>query len=151
ADEGAGDGEALALAAGELADAGVGLLLQLHAADDLVGLEAVAVEAAEQGDGLAHQQFFGELRFLERDADAVLDGGVVAAPAQAEGFDVAGGGLRESLDDLDGGGLAGAVGAEQAEALAGLDGQIESADRFHGGAAVIALEQVRTADRRWHS
>ena len=76
-------------------------------------------------------------------ADGVL---VAVAPAPAEHFDLAGGRLQQSFEDLDGGGLAGAVGAEQAEALAGLDGQIESANRLDGRAARVVLDELGAAD-----
>src|SRR5436309_3243288 len=48
ADEGAGHGQALLLAAGELADVGVGLLGQLHLLQGGARRQALAVEAAEQ-------------------------------------------------------------------------------------------------------
>ena len=59
-----------------------------------------------------------------------------APQSHAEDFDVAGRSLGEALDDLDGRGLAGAVGAEQAETLAGLDRQVQAAHGFDGRPAV---------------
>ena len=53
---------------------------------------------------------------------------IVGAPAPAEDHDLAGVGLGEALADLDGGGLAGAVGSEQAEALARTDLEVEAVD-----------------------
>ena len=52
-----------------------------------------------------------------------------SAPAAAEDDDLARVRRREPLADLDGGGLAGAVGAEQAEALARTDLEVEAVDR----------------------
>ena len=52
----------------------------------------------------------------------------VAAPAVAEHLDLAGVGRPEPLEDLDRGGLAGAVRAEHAEALAGADLEVEAPD-----------------------
>src|SRR6185437_16136708 len=81
---------------------------------------------------------------------AAANGVVVLLPAQAEDFDFAGSGFEESLGDFEGGGLAGAVGAEQAEAFAALDVEIEAADRFDGRLAGEGLGQVATADGRGH-
>ena len=49
-------------------------------------------------------------------------------PAQAEHLDLARVGLGQALADLDGRRLAGAVRAEQAEALAGLDVEVDPVD-----------------------
>ena len=88
------------------------------------------IEAAEQRQRLADGELLGELGFLQRDADALADVIVLSAPAQAEDFDLAGGGVEQAFEDLDGRRLAGAVRAEQAEALAALDRQVEAADRL---------------------
>src|SRR5207237_6673498 len=61
----------------------------------------------------------------------------------------AGGGLEQPLEDLDGGGLAGAVGAEKTEALATAHLEIEAVHRqYLGGAALarVALPQPHAAD-----
>ena len=118
--------------------------------DGLVGVEAAAVEAAEQRERLADGQLLGEARLLQRDADAFPDGGVVAAPAQAEDLDLAGGRGEQPFEDLDRRGLAGAVGAEQAEALARLDGQVEAAQRPRPAAGRVGLHEIRAADGGGH-
>src|SRR5262249_43778973 len=84
------------------------------------------------------------------DAKALAQGRLVLAPAEAEHLDLARRGLEQALEDLDGGGLAGAVGAEQTEALAGLDGQVEGPDRFHRRPAVGVLGELRGADGQCH-
>ena len=64
----------------------------------------------------------------------------------AQDGDVAGGGEPVALDDLDGRGLARAVGAEQAEDLAGADRQADVADGVHlsvGLAQVLHFDGVR--------
>ena len=53
----------------------------------------------------------------------------IGRPAQAEHLDLAGVGLGQALADLDRRRLAGAVGPEQAEALAGADLEVEAVDR----------------------
>jgi hypothetical protein len=57
----------------------------------------------------------------------------VLAPATAEDEHLPLVGLGESLTDLDGGGLSGAVGSQQAEALAGPDLEIEAVYGNHLG------------------
>ena len=77
------------------------------------------VEAPEERDHLADGLLVGKPRFLERDADPLADpSGLAYAQLQAEDLDLARGRLVQPLEDLDGGRLARAVGAEQAEALA---------------------------------
>jgi hypothetical protein len=66
----------------------------------------------------------------------------VARPMHSEHFDLAGIGRRESLADLDGGGLSGAVGAEQPEAFAGAHFQIEA---VHGDHVFVSLAKLAHA------
>src|SRR2546421_686084 len=56
----------------------------------------------------------------------------------------------QPLDELDGGGLAGPVGPEQAEALPDPHGQVQPADRLDGGTPLVALVEVTAADGRFH-
>ena len=70
-------------------------------------------------------------------------------PAAAEDLDIARRGRQQSFEDLDGRGLARAVRPEQAEALAGLDGQVEPANRFDF--AVIGLLQASATDGSFHT
>ncbi len=89
---------------------------------------------------------------MQGNADALPQGAVVGLPpALVEDFDFAGGGVEQSFEDFDGGGFAGAIGPEQAEAFAALDLQIEAVDRLHrrrlGG---VALMQISTEDGGGH-
>ena len=84
----------------------------------VVDAPAARVEAAEERDHLPHLQLVRELRLLELDAQAGAQRQAVAVPALAQDLDLAVVRLVEALADLDGGGLAGAVRAEQAEAFA---------------------------------
>ena len=73
---------------------------------------------------------------------------LVVLPAKAEDLDLAGGRLDQPFEDLDGRRLARAVGAEQAEALADGDLQVEAVDRVDGTvAAGILLSEVLDPDR----
>ncbi len=67
--QGAGEGQPLLLAAGELTHAGMGLLLQLHHADHVCRGGTTAIEAAEEPHGLFDCELFGELGFLQGDAE----------------------------------------------------------------------------------
>ena len=73
AEKGAGHGEALLLAAGEGADAGGALFFKLRGADGFFDGDAAAEEAAEETEGFEDGEFFGELGFLELDADALAE------------------------------------------------------------------------------
>src|SRR5205823_7695918 len=126
----------LLLAAGELAGVAPRELLQGAQADELIDLEPVGVEPAEQRDRLAHGEKVLQRGPLEENAG-------VLAKARAERLAavayLAGGRRQDPLHDLDGGGLAGAVRAEQAETDA-----FGHAERHagHGGGAGVLLDEV---------
>src|SRR5207253_2155723 len=65
---------------------------------------------------------------LKADADALFELSHLHAGIVAEDFDFAAGARPETFEDLDGSGFAGAVGAEQAEDLAGSDLEVNTAD-----------------------
>ena len=123
ADQRAGDGEPLLLAAGEFADARVALLIEREIAQQLLGVVPVAIERAEEPQRLEHGELLGELRFLQRDADALAQLALVLAPRQAEDLDVAGVGRGQAFEDLDRRRLPRAVRPEEAEAFAARDGR----------------------------
>ena len=66
----------------------------------------------------------------------------VGCPATPEHLDLAGVRREQALEDLDGRRLAGAVRAEQPEALAGTDLEIEA---IHGDHVAVALDQADAA------
>ena len=82
--EGAGDGDALLLAAGELAGVLVGLLgdadafQQLHGVGLDLGAGAMAHANRGEGDVLHGRQMREEVELLEDHADLAADGGDVA-------------------------------------------------------------------------
>src|SRR5262249_44742337 len=78
------------------------------------------------------------------------DGVVVVAPAQAEYFHVAGGGVEKSLDDFERGGLAGPVGAKQPEALAGEHIQVEATNCFDRRPGGVCLHKATDAGGGCH-
>ena len=73
---------------------------------------------------------------LQADADAVLELAGLDFGIAAEDADAAAAARAQAFQDFDGGGLAGAVGAEQAEDFAGAHFEIDALD---GGEAAVAL------------
>ena len=96
-------------------------------------------EAPEQREQLANRQFLGELCFLERDADPLTKRRSVALPGLAKDVDFARVAFEEAFTDFDGGGLAGAVRPDEAEAFLCPHLQVEA---VHGDHAAIRLAQV---------
>ena len=90
-------------------------------------------KAAKEAQRLFDRELVWELSFLQLDADTLAELAGCGAPIEAEQLDLAGVGVGEAFADLDGGGLAGAIGAEQAEALAAVDFEIEAIDGDHIG------------------
>jgi hypothetical protein len=105
----------------------------------VVGRRSLAVEAAEKSKRFEDGQLVGELRLLELDAEPLPQRVRVALPAHAEHFHLAGIGSCQALADLDRRRLAGAVGSDQAEALARADLEI---DAVNGDDVVVLLVQV---------
>src|SRR5262249_25715313 len=91
-----------------------------------------AVEAGEQAEVLGCGKATEEGRGLELNANLAL--GVVAP--EDDGTAIGG---AQAEDDLQGGGLTGAVGADERDDLATRDIQV---DAVHGGAVAIALDEV---------
>ena len=139
ADQRAGQRQPLALAAGELTDPGLGLLPELDQVDHLAGRRAAPIEAPEETDGLGDGELLRELGLLERDPEQGAERAIVAAPPPTQDDHLAGVGGRQAFADLDRGGLARAVGAEQAEALAGADLEVETG---HGDDLSIGLAEA---------
>jgi len=143
ADQGAGEREALFLAAGQSADVGGGLADQAHQFQDRVHLESGGVETAEEGGDLPDAELFGEPGFLELDTQSTAQLAFVVPPGMTQQPDLAGIGLAKALKDLDRRSLAGAVGAEQAEALAAMDIEVQAGD---GDDRAVTLDEVAAMD-----
>src|SRR2546426_5957820 len=146
ADERARDGEALLLTARERHDARLALFLQLDEGEHFIDGVRLPVERSEQREDLADRQLVGELGFLELNAEALAQrppGGAVA-PRRPQDLDLARVRYRQALEDFNGGGLAGAVGAEQPKTLACADGEGEAR---HGHDVTEAFRESATVDR----
>ena len=149
ADEGEGDRQALLLAAGQLPVAGVALLRQAQAGDERLGVGVRGVEGRVQVDRLGDGQLVGQLALLELDADQLPGLGAVPVRVDAEDPDAAAVGAAQALGALDGGGLARAVRAEDAEDLALADAQAEVVDRDLLAVALAQAGDLERGVRRW--
>ena len=125
----------LQLATRELAVVTVLQLFQRADADDLVDVCAARVEVPEEQQAFAHREEFLQRRLLELDAGFLAKastGGLAAIQhfARRRG--------QNALDHLDRGGLARAIGTEQAEAAALLDGERHA---VHGDHVAVVLDE----------
>jgi len=100
ADQGERDREALALAPGELVEAGVALAGQAELLQQPVGVGRVAVEGGEQLKGLAHPDPVVEVALLELDPDPLAQLGPVPPEVEPEHADGAAVGRPQPLDGL---------------------------------------------------
>jgi hypothetical protein len=119
---------------------------QADQVDHLAGIARVRVVAGVAGDGLADRQIGLDRDVLQHEPDPLTQrpaAGPVAGIG-AEHFDAPGVSGAESLQDLQDGGLAGAVRAEQRENLPAGDGEAHPA---HGLHSAITLPQSRRHDR----
>ena len=144
-DEREGHAQALALAAGQDPGLGVAPLAQVERLDQLGGRAGVAVEAAEQVEDLGDRELRIEGSGLEAHPDPWLELVRAAGDIDPEHGDLAAVGRPKALEDLDRRGLAGAVGSEETEDLAGGDVEVDAGDRLD---LVIALGQATHPDRR---
>ncbi len=143
--EGQGHRQALLLSARERHVVGVGLVDELHEVEQLPRVPAPRVVAAVEVQRLTGRDLVEQARALELDAEARADLPAVVAQVEAEDLDLALVRLGQSLDHLQGGGLAGAVGAEEAEDLAPLDVEVQAVDGQH---VRVALAQAAHAQRQ---
>ncbi len=138
--EGAGEGDALALAAGELGGVSVSVHIELHelqqgqdaAADILArGAFAARLDAQAEGDVFEDGHMAEEGVVLEDEADAALAGvergGVLAV--EVDGAAV--GGIQPG-DDAEEGGFAATGGTEQSDEGAGWDGEGDAVQGLEG-------------------
>jgi hypothetical protein len=125
-----GQVEAAALAAGEPAHLRVLVLVELDDAEQVAGGAGVGVVRAPAVDQLFDPGLAGEAALLQDDADPLAELGRLRLRVHAEDGDGAAGPPAEALEDLDGGGLARAVGAEEAEDLAAAHVEVDAAQHL---------------------
>ena len=130
ADQADGDLEPPALPAAELRAAGVGPVGQAHHLEGLHHRARAGVVAGVELEHLAGGEVGLDGRLLEHHADAVAPAERRAPRVLAEHPDVAAGAPAVALEDLDGGGLPGAVGAQEGDDLAPPDVEVDAAHRL---------------------
>ena len=134
-DQRAGERDALALAAGQLAGAARAIARQPHQGERLLG----GLAPLGLADALDHQAVGDVVEHVEmREQRIVLEDGVDVAPvgrdavgALAENLDMAGGRLLEAGDQAQARRLAGARRAEHGEELARPDVEVDRVDGLH--------------------
>ena len=148
ADQCGGDGKALLLAAGKLANPSVGLLSQFEFLKNVGGWARFGVETGEELDGFAHSQLFGQARLLKGDANPLAQLTFVFVPSVAKNAHFSSGRGEQAFEDFDGRGLPCSVRTEESEALASVDLQAQAAYGFNF--AIVGLAQVSALDWRAH-
>jgi len=132
-DDGGGERELLLHAVGEVGDQLLVLAGEVHEVEQLgcslvCGHAIQAVHAADEAEVLAGGEAAEQGHALGDDPDLALQLGGVLGQVGAQYADLAAGGCEQAGEHLDGGGLAGAVGAEEAEELARVDGEVDVID-----------------------
>src|SRR5690606_4617114 len=153
ADECEGDGQALLLTARQLAELLVAVRGEVEEVQELGGVGLLGVERAEDVERLTDGDLVVERGLLELDADVLADGPGVrlrVAPEEAHRAAVRAAQAGEALDR---GGLARAVGAEDAEDLAAGDVEADVGDggagRWVGLAKVTDFDDWGRHGRSW--
>lgn len=128
--DGGGHGELFLHAVGIIGNQGFGTVGQLHEFEQFLSalrgsgrIEPVhaadKIQIFRSGEAAEEGKAFGD------DADAGLDFDAVRCEFEIEDADAAGGRGEQAGEHLDHRGFAGAVGSEEAEELAGLDGKVD--------------------------
>jgi hypothetical protein len=103
------------------------------------------VERAEQAQRLLRRELFSKTCLLKLDAETLPQFLVVRAPFEPEHLDVPLVRLEQSFENLDRGGLARAVRAEQTEAFAAPHRERQA---VNGNYVTVAFPQMLAADSR---
>ena len=151
-DDGGGEGEFFLHAVGVVGDEFFGFAGEAHEVEEFGGAGGggggvEAVHASDEAEVFGGGEAAEEGEAFGDDADLALDFDGVGDGVEAEDLDGAGGGSEQAGEHLDGGGFAGAVGAEEAEELAGSDGEV---DVLNGGEFAEAAGEAGGDDGRDH-
>src|SRR5690606_6154541 len=98
--------------------------------------------AGPHAGGLPDGEFGREAALLEHDAGAGADRGPLGVRVVSEDADPAVGGGGETLQQSDGGGLAGTVGAQECEDLPAAYGEVDPAHRLEA----VAVHPAQAGD-----
>src|SRR5580658_6008243 len=123
-----GDVDSAALSARESTDIGVRVLAQIDQIEDLAHRARVRVEPREHGQGVAHGELGVEAGGLKDQADPGSPPAITAVGVDAQDSGGAAGWNGEAFEHLQGGGLAGPVGAEHGDQLAFGDLEAHAVD-----------------------
>src|SRR5207248_2746977 len=115
--------------------------VQAGQGDHLVDVAGMRVHRGEMGERLPHPNVAVKPGALEDDPDSSSERRGTPAWVEAEHADLARAALAVALEDLDCGGLTGAVRPQQAEDLAATDHEVDPPDSFE-----IAIRLVQSAD-----
>src|SRR5262249_35964545 len=138
-DEGHGQGEALFLATGKLVVKGAAFFFEAETPEQVVDIAGALVKAGEEADGFADAQLVRQGSGLQGGANLVFQGDGIFLGIEAADGDRAAVGDAEAFHYLHGAGFAGAVGAEQTEDFAFLDGKADAANGFD---IVVAFDKI---------
>ena len=127
-DQGQGEREPLLLAAREVTPGCAGDRTQPHEVEQLVRRHRLGVVAGEEVEDTARPQHGIDAAALEHHPDAAAERSVVGEGVEPEDAHLAGGRAPVALERLHRRRLAGAVGPEQDEHLAGRRSQVEAVD-----------------------
>jgi hypothetical protein len=150
--DGSGESEFFLHAVGEVGDEFFCFAGERHELEELGGAGGgsggvEAVHAADEGEVFGCGETAEEGEAFGDDTDLALDFDGVGSGVEAENLDAAGGWRKQAGEHLDGGGFAGAVGAEEAEELAGGDGEVDILD---GGEVAETAGEIGGGDRGDH-
>ena len=108
-------------------------------------LATAAIEAAKEPHRLLHGELLAELRFLKLNAEQVSELPLIGGPSAAEHEDVSRVRCQQTLTDLDRRRLARTVGAEETEAFARPDLEVEARHRHD---IAVAFVKPSNGERR---
>src|ERR1700733_5017991 len=148
ANERRSDRKALLLPTGKFAHPRVGLLGELEVVEHLSGCARFAIEAGKEFDGFAHRELLRQPRLLQRDPNPLANLTRIVVPSVPKDANFARRRREQTLKDFDSGRLPCPVGAKEAEALASINLQAETADGFN--LSIVRLAQVGALDRSRH-
>ena len=142
-----GDEQPLPLTAGEGAEHGGTVVGQPPLMQQRLPRHGARVEGAEQVQRLPHPDPFRQRRLLQLHADPFRQSGPITDRVHSQDRDAAAVRRAQADHALDRGGLAGAVGADDPEDLALVDGEGDLVDRHH---LAVPLVEPFYFDDRWH-
>jgi hypothetical protein len=135
----ASDGKPLALTSRKLSHPGLGFLAQANRLHHLGRRVSVSIKTAEQSQCFKNGESFGKTRFLKGDSYPLAQLAVIPAPSHAENFHITRGGTQKPFKDFDGRRFACSVGAQEPEAFAAMDHEVNSVYGLNDSSSALVL------------